>query len=504
MRNILCFFMVVIFIFSLSSCSKPAVQTTAKVLNNETAEAVNINTDASLTLSYSPSDTLNPYKTKSEVNILLCTLMYDSLVTVSRNFDAVLNAALSITNENKVYNVQINKNIVFWDDTKLSSSDVVYSLNTAKSSNSIFKERLSNVSSVSETDGGVKITLKEPDPYFANCLDFPIIKNNTNSKDIPIGSGRYILNDKTLSYNTKHAGEVPNIKTIHLIEMLDYETTIRSLEIGRTSLFYSDLSQGDISGLNGSFSSVPINHIIYMGMDNLNSKLSSDVKKAISLALDRDEISAKAFLGRAVSATGPFHPDFTPAKAVQMGNTAENIDEAVKLLEKEGYTNKDSSGIRSHKNGKRLSFDLIVNKDSQPKQVIASLIAEEFKTIGIQINIKKYDFEEYKNRITDVSNYDFYIGETKLTNNMNLTYLLRPGEPLGYGLNPEGTMLDTYKSFLQDSKKIKEFIDAFYGDLPFIPISYREGVVASSRNIAGILPSATGIFTNIEEWVTEE
>lgn len=126
-------------------------------------------------LIYDETDSLNPFLAESKQNKEICLLLYDPLVTIDNEFSPVYKIAETITVSGKNCTVRI-KNIKFTDNTALTATDIVYSLELARNSAN-YKAQLSNVASVDVVNQyTVSITLKKADPYFANLLDFPIIK----------------------------------------------------------------------------------------------------------------------------------------------------------------------------------------------------------------------------------------------------------------------------------------------------------------------------------------
>ena len=499
------FCLILLTMLILSSCQNDAVQTVGPV-GPAAPKNAGEGENQSIVLNYAASDSMNPYKTKSEANLLLMPLLYEPLISVNENFEAVLKAAQAVDNQGSTCVVTLKEGLVFSDGKALTADDVVYSLTTAKSSGTVFAPRLSNISTVKNDGGTIKITLKTADPFFHLCLDIPLIPKNSQSQNNPAGSGPYAFKSEngavSLVYNEKHTGPVPRIKEIKLTEMPDYETTVRSLDIGSISLFYTDFSEGDISLSNSTFSPVPLNHLVYLGVNSKNEKLDATVRKAVNLALDRAAVTEKAFLGRALPSTGPFHPSFVSAKAVQKGSAVKNTEAAVALLEEAGYTQKDDKGIRRTKGGKRLTFQLLVNKDNAAKQRAAVQIAEALKLAGIQATVVSESMDKYKKRLED-GEYDLYLSEIKLSNHMNLAPLLTPGAPTGYGVHEEDTTLQNYKSFLKGDKNMEAFITDFEAALPFIPLCYRQGLLAHVQGLSGLRPSVSSLFENITQWTTQ-
>ena len=169
-----------------------------------------------LRLPYSKSDSLDPLSAKSSMNRQLTTLLYDSLFSIGETYEPVPLIANSYTADHLSVSVTINSGVYFTDGSQMTTNDVVYSFEKASQS-SVYSSRLSNFESATATGlNSVLFMLKQPDPYAAACLDFPIIKTGTSLDDlkkineslaqdekdsmkknvhktVPTGSGRYKL-----------------------------------------------------------------------------------------------------------------------------------------------------------------------------------------------------------------------------------------------------------------------------------------------------------------------
>ena len=91
--------------------------------------------------------------------------------------------------------IQLRDDVTFSDGTSLSAEDVVYSLEQAKGKGSIYRERLSDVTTLTASGSTtVVIEINAADAAFDSLLDIPIISRSGGSN--PIGTGPYVLNTK--------------------------------------------------------------------------------------------------------------------------------------------------------------------------------------------------------------------------------------------------------------------------------------------------------------------
>ena len=317
-----------------------------------------------LTLLYSSADTFNPYTAATDINRQLCRLLYEPLLKTDNSYNISYSLAQSAEVKGKECTVSL-KSRYFSDGTALTAEDVVYSFNLAKKSNTEYAYKLYEALSAAARDSKtVVIKLDRADPYFANVLDFPIIKRNsdkiTDSDGVthpPIGCGRFKLNENSdrLVVNEHDPGKNRAIGEIRLINAPDSEAVGHYVEIGAADMYYSDISDGNILRMSGKKVNINLNHLIYMGVNLSNEQLSLNaLRQAISSGLDRKEICRDGYYNNALPANGFFNPAWEAVKSVQNINLQANKEITVENLEEIGYNKLDSAGVRTNGAGKKL------------------------------------------------------------------------------------------------------------------------------------------------------
>ena len=227
-----------------------------------------------LRLAYSASDSLNPYKMKTELNRQLIPLLYDSLTRVDPSYRPENRLAESVTYNGNICTVKLRRNILFSDGSLLQGADVVYSFRTAVASGQSIAMRLQNVERCEvDQEGNVIFTLSQPDADFAALLSFPIIKEGHADADFPTGISRYYVSGTwgntgvMLSANPLYYGEKGSIETIRLVSSTDPSALAFSLKSGEIDLHYSDLSGSETNNLSTSGRVVSQNRMVFLGIN---------------------------------------------------------------------------------------------------------------------------------------------------------------------------------------------------------------------------------------------
>lgn len=440
-----------------------------------------------IVLGYYKGKSLNPFKTESPTNKNLMTLVYDPLFLPGENYTAEPLIAVSFTNNEKMLTVTLDSEAVFSDGSYITPHDVVYSFNNAKDS-AHYSSRLQNFSSASAGVDSVTFTLVTPDIYAENCLTFPIVKEGTAEKSVPTGSGRYTLVKKSGQYklianeNSVRQEEMAT-PTISLVPITSDKGELYLLQTGDLTYFFDDLSDGEYTKIRANTVRVPLNNMVYLGLNkNTNALRSKKVKQAICHALDKSSLCDSAYNGIATASDIPFNPSWQAVSSVETDICETSTMKAEELLTSAGYKYEYSTNKYRSKNFEFLALTLIVNSESTPKVRCAEAIAKNLRAIGIDVRLQKLTYEEYISALGN-GDYDLYIGEIKLTPDMSLTPFFSEKGSVNYGIDTSSATAKAYYDFLAGKIDITTFIQVFSLEKPFIPLLFREGIAYYSREL---------------------
>lgn len=453
-----------------------------------------------LRLPYSKADKMNPFTATSMLNQQLSALIYDSLFTLDKNYNAKPALASSYSQSGRVLTVSL-ASAKFSDGSSVTASDVVASFNSAKDSPA-YKARLSGFSSAKVSGNSVVFSLSADDPYAVNCLTFAVTKGGSKDEGA-VGSGRYTYSVETgvghLKLNSRHSGFSPKKDSITLHDVKDISVLKYTLEIGNISFAFDDLRDGAYTRYSASTSEILMNNLVFMTFNKSSSVLSSEkVRQAISLLIDREKIADEAFQGHAQAAYTPFNPDWNVLSGKDY-TIKTDLEAAGKLLDEAGFVSKNGS-TRANSSKKQLSLNILVNSDNGFKAAAAVSIKEMLEKAKIAVTVTSVSEKEYLTAVSS-GKYDIYIGEVKLTANMNLSPLLKSGGSVTSGINTSGAASTAYDAFLTGSTDVFAFIDAFNSDLPFIPLCYRSGIAVYTRTLKyGSGNHANDIYADIDTW----
>ena len=168
---------------------------------------------------------------------------------------------------------------------------------------------------------------------------------------------------------------------------------------------------------------VNMNNLVYIGINN-NSGITANsyIRKAISLAVNREALVKSAYGNFAHEATTVFNPDFELSET-QIFDTSTDANAAKQAIAQSGVSD--------------LSISLLVNNSNSDRATCAKLIKQQLETVGFQVNlVTASTYEDYEKRITD-EQFDIYVGETKVTPDMSLQTFFSSDGSTHYGINTE-------------------------------------------------------------------
>ncbi len=483
---------VVLVAVTLSACTAQSPTSEHKLVTETTTEIVADTT--SFKLSYSQSDSLNPFESQSLNNQVLEELIFDPLFTIDESYEIQpkIGASYSYT-DNKTITVTLNDSVKFSDGTAVTADSVVYSFEQAKGSPHWGNSLKAISSAVKVDDKTVKFNLSYENPNAHNLLTFAIASDKSDDKGYSIGSGKYKYGDGDgevfLELNSLHSDFSPRITKITLINITSAESIINAVNIGNISYAASDMSGTSGVRLQCNKKAVNLNNMVYLGI-NCKKGITKDenIRKAISLAINRETLVKTAYQGYAKAATSVFNPASKLGKQTQIFSDNEDTSGAKQAI--------DQSSAKAGS----LNLTLVVN-NSEANKSAATYIKQQLDAVGFNVTISNLKGKKYLTAVQK-GNFDIYLGETKLPNDMNLNSFYGSKGATRYGIDLKNSQSGkSYDSYMKGEGEIGGFILDFSKELPFIPLLYRQGMICFTKSMHGDMQGYNGnYFSNIEDW----
>ena len=165
------------------------------------------------------------------------------------------------------------------------------------------------------------------------------------------------------------------------------------LDIGSIDCFYTDLSEGSAKRTYSSVNEVYLNDLVFIGVNSAEFPLNTAWTEIVN---SKEQI---------YSAAGS-------------GDTAANA-----LMKTLGYG----------KDGNKLSLRLIYTDTNSFTRNTVQLLVEKFKAANIELTASKLEKKEYEAALA-AGEYDLYLGEVKLTKNMDLSCFFEENGAVSFGI----------------------------------------------------------------------
>jgi peptide/nickel transport system substrate-binding protein len=250
------------------------------------------------------------------------------------------------------------------------------------------------------------------------------------------------------------------------------------------------------------------NGFTFLGF-NLQDKLFSNlyIRKAINLAIDKSQITKNMLLDTATPALSPFRKKHW-AYDKKLTPVPYSPTLALNILEKNGWK-KQANGYLI-KDNKPLILNLVTNRGSHERQLIALFIKEELKKIGISVHISTMDWGDIVKNIIPKRNFSALLLGVGLGPDPDDIYSLFHSSQIKNGMNFFG-----YKNALVDSMLAKARVTLsrekraqYYKiiqqeltkDLPLIFLYHPDTLYGINSRIHGITPTPESFTHNIEKW----
>lgn len=380
-----------------------------------------------LTLTYYPDRPINPLTCTDYTNRALISLIYQSLFAVNRNYqvEPQLCSKYSISEDMKTYTFYLEK-ATFSDGTPLTVQDVLASLQAAKESQ-YYGGRFTHVSAMEVIEGnGLQITLDTPYENLPILLDIPIVKDSDVLLEWPVGTGPYVLNRPSSRLERRQDWWCKSdmVVTADSIPLIQAESTTQI----RDNFQFSDLDLVCADPGSDKYADYRCDYelwdcengmFLYLAC-NMSNELfqNTDLRSALTFAIDRDMLVDTYYRGFARSATlpaSPLSPYYNQNLASHYEYDPEKFSQAV---------------VKAGLVGREVR--LLVNSDDSLRVRVAKEIARMLNDGGLKVTVTELSTTYYLNALY-YRDFDMYLGQTKLSPNMDLSQFFYLYGSLSYG-----------------------------------------------------------------------
>ena len=449
-----------------------------------------IHQDQQLTLAYYPDRSLNPYTCTDFTNRTLFPLLYQSLFSIDRNYQVVpiLCDRYSISTDMRTYTIYPAA-ATFSDGTTLTAEDVAASLNAAKNGK-YYAGRFQHITGISATADAVTITLDTPLENLPLLLDIPIVKASQVNAESPLGTGPYVMDESlgskrlrrsslwwcksdlvvTATYIPLLPGTSPN-NIRDQFEFADLDLVCADPGSDTYADYRCDYELWDIE--NGIF--------LYLVCNSKSTVFSNDaVRRALTHAINRDYLADTFYRGFARSAelpASPLSPFYDTSLAERYRYNSAKMTEAVETA---GFTG--------------ATITLLLNADDSLRLRAGRAIADMLTACGLTVVTNEVNSAQFEEQVK-WGTYDLYLGQTRLSANMDLTAFFAKNGTLNYGGLADTTAYAMCLEALANQGNYYNLHKEVMDDGQLCPILFRSYAVYATRGLVTKLnPSRDNMF----------
>lgn len=377
-------------------------------------------------------DTLNPITATDVYSSRIDSFLFDNLLKRNNEtlaFEPQLAERWSISEDKRVLTFYLRPGIRWHDGVPVTVDDIIYSYQRIMdpavdaAHMRVYYQEIEKVIKVSERV--VEFVFRRP--YFMAlnfCSGIPIVPrhlyengenfNQHSQARAPVGNGPYrFVHWKTgrsirLERNPDYWGPRPRIKEIEFRIIPEDTVALQVLKKGGLDL--AGLSpiqwvrQTDSKRFQEHFAKYKYYTPGYSFIGwNMRRPYFKDkrVRRALTQLVDRASILRTLNFGLGKIVTGPFYvegPDYNH----EVKPYSYDPEKAAALLAEAGWSDHNGNGILD-KNGQEFSFEFLIPSGRRFAEQLATIIKEDYRKAGIQVEIRKLEWALFTQKLNDHS-----------------------------------------------------------------------------------------------------
>lgn len=454
---------------------------------------------------------INPlFLQNNDVDRDLSALLYSSLIRYNERREPVVDAAASyeVSADGKTYTFVVRQGMTWHDGETLNADDVVYTF--TKIQDAALKSPLyisfKDVKIEKKDDRTVAFILQKPFAPFLDLMTTGILPQHI-WKDIPneqmplaaynlkpVGSGPWkfktLQKEKdgsvvsyTLVRNESYYGSVPFLDKLTFRFYPDTDAAVQGLKnrnvqgISFLPRELRDRLKKD-PDLSYYLFHLPQYTALFFNQDKKKELASKRVRKALTLAIDKDRIIAEAFGGEGSVIASPILPGFLGYDA-SLKPEPFDIARASQLLTDDGWKKNESGAwyqertVKERKTvtttnarGRAISKTVvqslikasaplsltIVTADQADLVKTAHIVEEGWKALGVIVDVQISDPERIKQEVIDPRAYDVFVYGEIIGSDPDLYPFWHSSQARSPGLNLAGYSNASADKLLEDAR----------------------------------------------------
>lgn len=476
-----------------------------------------------LRLGIADFDNLNPIITQNRDIINLSTIIYEPLLSLTQDYkiEKKLAEEWSKINE-KTYIVKLKENAKWEDGTKVTSTDIKFTMEKLKEGKSIYSSNVENIETMEILDERtVRINLFKEEPFFEYNLIFPIISNKQfsgeedfyNSRIAPMATGMYKVDSSSndsmqLKKNDNWYGNGLIARKIETIKLNLYGTmgdAYNSFKLGNIDMICTtNLNISEYIGTIGyTTKDYKGRELDFISLNCENNILSNkEVRQAINYAIDKNNIVSTVFANNYYISSFP--TDYGNYLYNKESFSSYNQEKAKKVLQDADWVYKYGKWQKTENYlSKTIYLKLVVQSNNKVRVKVAEMIKKQLGNIGIQVSIYKVSNSNYEKYLKN-KNYDMIITGVYNGYSPNLSYFFGNDNIANYKNEEMNQLMNEIKN-ITDEKLLKEkydnIVNIYEDEVPYVCLYRNKGKVIYDIKLTGEFnPNNYTAYYNLGKW----
>jgi peptide/nickel transport system substrate-binding protein len=324
-----------------------------------------------------------------------------------------------VSEDGRTWTFQLREGVTWHDGEPFTAEDVKFTLDNIMNPevNAQFRTALAGVTEVAAVDDRtVTITSEEPIGSLPTLLAYNIaiapkhlldgenLNELTDFVQNPVGTGPYRVSEVVpgdrvvLEANPDYFDGAPSIQNLIYRVIPDINQVVAQLQTGELDMATVEAANRSTLEGSGNVSFTSTLETSTFCIYTNNHRFPFDdaaVRKAATMAIDRQLIVDELLLGEAEIATGPYSPAFGDFYNDSLEPYPYDPAQAEALMTEAGFAKEDGFWT---KEGERASFELIVDQGNPVREQLALVVQQFLQDFGFEVTVSVVEWSVYIER----------------------------------------------------------------------------------------------------------
>lgn len=476
---------------------------------------------------------INPLLAISDADRDLTTLTYAGLLGLQGDgsLAPVLASDWSVSSDGKVYTVHLRKDATFSNGLPVTADDILFTVQKAQDpalKSPVYAD-WTGVSVQAVDAHTIVFTLTKPYAPFVNNLTLGILPKQlwntvsdeeflfSNLNTNPVGAGPFRVTDVSrdasglitslsLTENARYTLGRPYLDGMHFVFFAQSIDLTNALQKGAIQSAYGVPQD---SALTAAYSRV---FGVFFNANSNQLFARTEVRKALSLAIDRSALVQNALGSYGTALMGPVPPG-SGIKETPVPVSANPTGDAAAILENAGW--KYDGDARVWRNGTATLGSLTIKTSNVPElKAVATEVQTAWQKLGIETDIELYEEGDLNQNVIRPRKYDALLFGMVIGRDQDLYAFWDSQERNDPGLNIALYANKTVDNLLDDARQtgsqdarladLQKINDDVSADYPAAFLYAPDFVYAVPQNLGGVtLPQITtpsDRFASVTHW----